>query len=146
MSQKGMLVALLLGCCGATAQADTLTRQLNWPATASKDTRMEIALTHPGLQPVNSNQTQYPIHTLAANISSPDFNTTYQLQARKLYGTLTQQAGTPISLTLNGQRIPSTHPLTLAQATRYYLSYQAPSSRPHQTGEAAYELMVYWHG
>lgn len=51
MSQKGILVALLLGCCGSAAQADTQTRQLNLPAIASKDTRMEIALTHQAFNP-----------------------------------------------------------------------------------------------
>lgn len=146
MSQKGILVALLLGCCASVAQADTQTRQLNLPAIASKDTRMEIALTHPGLQPVNSNQTRHPTHTLAANISSPDFNTTYQLQARKLYGRLPQEAGTDIQLTINGQLLPANHPLILEQATHYYLGYEAASVRPNQIGEAAYELMVYWHG
>jgi hypothetical protein len=38
------------------------------------------------------------------------------------------------------------HALPLTQATRYFLSYLAPAARPDQTGEAAYELLVYWHG
>lgn len=145
MSQQGILVAMLIGCALSAAQAETLSQRLNWPATASKEARMEISLTHPGLQPVSASQTRHPVQTLAANISSPDFNTAYQLQARALYGKLTPQADT-ITLALNGQRLPSHQPLTLAQANRYYLSYQAPSAQAHQIGEAAYELMVYWHG
>lgn len=146
MSQKGILVALLFGGCGATAQADTLTRQLTWPATASKDTRMEIVLTHPGHQYVNAGQTLHPVHTLAADISHTEFNSAYQLQARTLYGKLSRQDGGPISLALNGQPLSATHPLTLTQATHYYLSYQATSTKPDQVGEAAYELVVYWLG
>jgi len=116
-----MALALLIGWSGLPAHANTQASQLTWQATASKDTRMEVSLTHPGHQYVNASQTEHPVQTLAADISHPEFNSTYRLQAR-------------------------THPLTLAGATRYYLSYQATSSRPNQVGEAAYELMVYWLG
>ena len=146
MSQKGVLVALLAGCCAMAAQAGTQTYQLNWPATASKSTGMEISLTHPGQQPVNSVSTSSPVQTEAINLSNPDFNTTYQLQARTLYASLPEQAGTDFKLALNGQPLPQHHALPLTQATRYFLSYLAPAAKPAQTGEAAYELLVYWHG
>ncbi|MDF5703381.1 hypothetical protein ONS79_07230 [Aeromonas hydrophila subsp. hydrophila] len=146
MSQKGVLVALLAGCCAMAAQADTQTYQLTWPATASKSTGMEISLTHPGQQPVNSPFTSSPVQTEAINLSSPDFNTTYQLQARTLYASLPEQAGTDFKLALNGQPLPQHHALPLTQATRYFLSYLAPAAEPDQTGAAAYELLVYWHG
>ena len=146
MSQKGVLVALLAGCCAMAAQADTQTNQLTWPATTSKSTGMEISLTHPGQQPVNSVSTSSPVETEAINLSNPDFNTTYQLQARTLYASLPEQAGTDFKLALNGQPLPQHHALPLTQATRYFLSYLAPAARPDQTGEAAYELLVYWHG
>lgn len=146
MSQKGVLVALLAGCCTMAAQADTQTNQLTWPATASKSTGMEISLTHPGQQPVNSVSTSSPVQTEAINLSNPDFNTTYQLQARTLYASLSEQAGTGFKLALNGQPLPQHHALPLTQATRYFLSYLAPAAKPDQTGEAAYELLVYWHG
>lgn len=146
MSQKGVLVALLAGCCAMTAQADTQTNQLTWPATASKSTGMEISLTHPGQQPVNSVSTSSPVQTEAINLSNPDFNTTYQLQARTLYASLPEQAGTDFKLALNGQPLPQHHALPLTQATRYFLRYLAPAAKPDQTGEAAYELLVYWHG
>ncbi|AHV37307.1 hypothetical protein ACFX5Z_00320 [Aeromonas dhakensis] len=146
MSQKGVLVALLAGCCAMAAQAGTQTYQLNWPATASKSSGMEISLTHPGQQPVNSASTANPIQTEAINLSNPDFNTTYQLQARTLYASLPAQAGADFKLALNGQSLPRHHAQPLTQATRYFLSYQAPAAKPDQTGEAAYELLVYWHG
>ena len=73
-------------------------------------------------------------------------NTTYQLQARTLYASLPEQAGTDFKLALNGQPLPQHHALPLTQATRYFLSYLAPAAKPDQTGEAAYELLVYWHG
>lgn len=146
MSKKIMALALLIGWSGLPAHADTQASQLTWQATASKDTRMEISLTHPGHQYVNSGPTLHPVHTLAADISHPEFNATYQLQARKLYGKLSQPDGNPLNLTLNGQPLSATHPLTLTQATRYYLSYQATAAKPDQVGEAAYELMVYWLG
>ncbi|HDU8492939.1 TPA: hypothetical protein RG418_003990 [Aeromonas hydrophila] len=146
MSQKGVLVALLAGCCAMAAQADTQTNQLTWPATASKSTGMEISLTHPGQQPVNSVSTSSPVQTEAINLSNPDFNTTYQLQARTLYASLPEQAGTDFKLALNGQPLPQHHALPLTQATRYFLSYLAPAAKSDQTGEAAYELLVYWHG
>lgn len=146
MSRKGIAVALIMGCVSAATQASTVVHQLNWPATASKETRMEISLTHPGLQSINAGQPAHPVHTLAANISHPDFNSTYQLQARTLYGRLSPQEGSQINLALNGQPLSATRPLTLAQATRYYLSYQADSAKPDQVGDAAYELMVYWLG
>ncbi|HHW4403279.1 TPA: hypothetical protein ACUNCG_003932 [Aeromonas hydrophila] len=146
MSQKGVLVALLAGCCAMAAQADTQTYQLTWPATASKSTGMEISLTHPGQQPVNSPFTSSPVQTEAINLSNPDFNTTYQLQARTLYASLPEQVGTDFKLALNGQPLPQHHALPLTQATRYFLSYLAPAAKPDQTGAAAYELLVYWHG
>lgn len=146
MSQKGVLVALLAGSCAMAAQADTQTYQLTWPATASKSTGMEISLTHPGQQPVNSPFTSSPVQTEAINLSSPDFNTTYQLQARTLYASLPEQAGTDFKLALNSQPLPQHHALPLTQATRYFLSYLAPAAEPDQTGAAAYELLVYWHG
>ncbi|MNG30779.1 hypothetical protein D3C84_1164630 [compost metagenome] len=68
------------------------------------------------------------------------------MQARALYGSLPQQDDLRITLALNGQPLEASHALPLMQATRYYLSYQAPSARPDQVGEAAYELMVYWPG
>ncbi|MCV3278654.1 hypothetical protein, partial [Aeromonas hydrophila] len=128
MSQKGVLVALLAGSYAMAAQADTQTYQLTWPATASKNTGMEISLTHPGQQPVNSPFTSSPVQTEAINLSSPDFNTTYQLQARTLYASLPEQAGTDFKLALNGQPLPQHHALPLTQATRYFLSYLAPAA------------------
>jgi hypothetical protein len=146
MFQKNMVLALMIGCSSSAIHANAQVGQLNWQATASKETNMEVSLTHPGFQPINSDPVQAPVQSLAANLSHPDFNTTYRLQARKLYGTLPQQDGKKIHLALNGQPLSETHPLPLTQATRYYLSYQAPSARPDQVGEAAYELMVYWLG
>lgn len=146
MSRKGMVAALIMGCASSATQANTVVHQLNWAATASKETMMEISLTHPGLQSINAGQPADPVHTLVADISHPDFNSTYRLQARKLYGSLSQQEGSQINLALNGQPLSTNRPLILAQATRYYLSYQADSARPGQVGDAAYELMVYWLG
>ncbi|EKB22677.1 hypothetical protein K3H47_14745 [Aeromonas veronii] len=146
MSQKGVLVALLTVCYTMSAQADKLTSQIAWPATASKSTGMEISLTHPGQQQVNSSFTSSPVQTEAINVSNSDFNTTYQLQARTLYASLPEQADTDFKLSLNGQPLPRHHALPLTQATRYFLSYQASTAKPDQTGEAAYELLVYWHG
>lgn len=146
MFQKSMVLALMIGCSSAAVHANTQVSQLNWQATASKDTNMEVSLTHPGLQAINSDPTQAPVQILVADLSHPDFNTTYRLQARALYSSLPQQDDLRITLALNGQPLEMTHSLTLAQATHYYLSYQAPSARPDQVGEAAYELMVYWLG
>ncbi|MFG0834262.1 hypothetical protein ACF8OI_12095 [Aeromonas bivalvium] len=146
MFQKSMVLALMIGCSSAAVHANTQVSQLNWQATASKDTNMEVSLTHSGLQAINSDPAQAPVQILAADLSHPDFNTTYRLQARALYGSLPQQDDLRITLALNGQPLAASHALPLAQATRYYLSYQADSARPDQVGEAAYELMVYWLG
>lgn len=146
MFQKNMLLALMIGCSSAAVYANTQVGQLNWQATASKETKMEVSLTHSGLQAINSDPAQAPVQILAADLSHPDFNTTYRLQARKLYGSLPQQDDLRITLALNGQPLETTHALPLTQATRYYLSYQAASAKPDQVGEAAYELMVYWLG
>ncbi|MFM7970016.1 hypothetical protein ACF2JD_18920 [Aeromonas sp. A-5] len=71
-----------------------------------------------------------PVQTEAINLSNPDFNTTYQLQARTLYASLPEQAGTDFKLALNGQPLPQHHALPLTQATRYFLSYLAPAAKP----------------
>ena len=145
MFQKSMVLAVMIGCSSAAVHANTQVSQVNWQATASKETNMEVALTHPGLQAINSDPAQAPVQILAADLSHPDFNTTYRLQARTLR--------LPChSRMISGSRWRSTdNPRSkprppLAQATRYYLSYQAPSARPDQVGDAAYELMVYWLG
>ncbi len=144
MSQKGVLVALLAGCCAMAAQADTK-QSAHLACHRQQEFRWKFR-SPTGSATGQFRSTSSPVQTEAINLSNPDFNTTYQLQARTLYASLSEQAGTDFKLALNGQPLPQHHALPLTQATRYFLSYLAPAAKPDQTGETAYELLVYWHG
>ena len=54
---KSMVLAVMIGCSSAAVHANTQVSQLNWRATASKETNMEVALTHPGLQAITGSGT-----------------------------------------------------------------------------------------
>ena len=145
MSKKIMAVALLIGWSGLPAHADTQVSQRTWQATASKDTRMEISLTHPGHQYVNSGQTLHPVILWRPISAIRNSMQPINCKLENCMASCRSQTA-PAQSDLEWAAAFSNSPPDADAATPYYLSYQATAAKPDQVGEAAYELMVYWLG